>query len=202
VDLDRGESFGFLGFDFRRMRGLRGVWRAHYTPKLKKRTALLRKLKDVFRRHQSQPIDRVVSLINPAAVANQAKPLRRVTPSRRSKVCRSSRSWFTNRALAHVRTSDGPTSPTQRLFRAARSSPNLCARPSLTRSNRRGTDPYARWCGRGGAARHRSCANSGHVWTAWRTGQIDPQRPYELGTEPSNLSRRPFVNRARSSSKR
>ncbi len=40
-------------------------WRAHYTPKPKKRTALLRKLKDVFRRHQSQPIDRVVSLINP-----------------------------------------------------------------------------------------------------------------------------------------
>src|SRR5271166_81654 len=24
---------------------------------------------------------------------------------------------------------------------------------SLTRSNRRGTDPYARWCGRGGVAR-------------------------------------------------
>src|SRR5512135_375402 len=24
---------------------------------------------------------------------------------------------------------------------------------ALTRSNRRGTDPYARWCGRGGAAR-------------------------------------------------
>ena len=37
----------------------------HYTPKLKKRTALLRKLKDVFRRHQSQPVDRVVKLINP-----------------------------------------------------------------------------------------------------------------------------------------
>jgi hypothetical protein len=28
-----------------------------YTPKLKKRTALLRKLKDVFRRFQSQPVD-------------------------------------------------------------------------------------------------------------------------------------------------
>ena len=65
VDLRRGESFGFLGFDFRRVRSLRGVWRAHYTPKLKKRTALLRKLKDVFRRHQSQPVDRVVKLINP-----------------------------------------------------------------------------------------------------------------------------------------
>jgi len=65
VDLSRGESFGFLGFDFRRLRSLRGVWRAHYTPKLKKRTALLRKLKDVFRRFQSQPVDRVVQLINP-----------------------------------------------------------------------------------------------------------------------------------------
>src|SRR5215469_11964930 len=33
--------------------------------KLKKRTALLRKLKTVFRRYQSQPVDRVVQLINP-----------------------------------------------------------------------------------------------------------------------------------------
>jgi RNA-directed DNA polymerase len=65
VDLGRGESFGFLGFDFRRIRSRRGAWRANYTPKLKKRTALLRKLKDVFRRHQSQPVDRVVKLINP-----------------------------------------------------------------------------------------------------------------------------------------
>src|SRR5260221_270935 len=40
VDLERGENFGFLGFDFRYLRGLRGVMRPHYTPKLKKRTAL------------------------------------------------------------------------------------------------------------------------------------------------------------------
>ena len=65
VDLCRGDSFGFLGFDFRRIRSRRGAWRAHYTPKLKKRTALLRKLKEVFRRYQSQPVDRVVKLINP-----------------------------------------------------------------------------------------------------------------------------------------
>jgi RNA-directed DNA polymerase len=65
VDLGRGESFGFLGFDFRRVRSRRGAWRANYTPKLKKRTALLRKLKDVFRRHQSQSVSRVVQLINP-----------------------------------------------------------------------------------------------------------------------------------------
>jgi len=66
VDLGRGESFGFLGFDFRYIRSVhRGAWRPHYTPKLKKRTALLQGLKEVFRRHRSQPIERVISLINP-----------------------------------------------------------------------------------------------------------------------------------------
>jgi len=65
VDLGKGESFGFLGFEFRRIRSLRGVWRPEYVPKLKKRTALLQKLRDIFRRFQSQPADRVVELINP-----------------------------------------------------------------------------------------------------------------------------------------
>jgi RNA-directed DNA polymerase len=65
VDLGLGESFGFLGFDFRYLRSLRGAWRPHYTPKLKKRTALMRALKEVFRRHRSQPIERVINLINP-----------------------------------------------------------------------------------------------------------------------------------------
>ena len=65
VDLERGESFGFLGFDFRYLRSLRGVMRPHYTPKLKKRTALLRELKEVFRGHRSQPVEKVISLINP-----------------------------------------------------------------------------------------------------------------------------------------
>jgi len=65
VDLAKGESFGFLGFDFRRVRSLNGKWRAQYTPQLKKRTALLRKLKVVFRRYRSQPVERVVKHINP-----------------------------------------------------------------------------------------------------------------------------------------
>jgi RNA-directed DNA polymerase len=65
VDLAQGEQFSFLGFDFRRVRSRRGVWRAWYPPRLKKRTALLRKLKEIFRRYQSQPIDRVIALINP-----------------------------------------------------------------------------------------------------------------------------------------
>jgi RNA-directed DNA polymerase len=65
VDLGQGESFGFLGFDFRRVRSRRGKWRAHYTPKLKKRTELLRKLRAIFRTYRSQPIERVIGLINP-----------------------------------------------------------------------------------------------------------------------------------------
>lgn len=65
VELARGESFGFLGFEFRRVRARSGAWRPQYTPKLKKRTALLAKLKDVFRRFQSQPVSRVIELINP-----------------------------------------------------------------------------------------------------------------------------------------
>ena len=65
VDLARGETFSFLGFDFRRVKSRKGVWRPWYTPRQKKRTALLRKLKDIFRRYESQPVERVVDLINP-----------------------------------------------------------------------------------------------------------------------------------------
>ena len=65
VDLARGESFGFLGFDFRRVRSLQGKWRPQYTPKLKKRTALLHKLRAVFRRHRSRPVNGLLEIINP-----------------------------------------------------------------------------------------------------------------------------------------
>ena len=65
VDLGQGEAFGFLGFDFRRVRSLRGRWRPQYTPKLMQRTALLGKLKERFRRFDSQPVGRVIAEINP-----------------------------------------------------------------------------------------------------------------------------------------
>ena len=44
ADLAKGDSFGFLGFDFRRILSRQGAWRPNYTPKLKKRTALLGRL--------------------------------------------------------------------------------------------------------------------------------------------------------------
>lgn len=65
VDLGQGGSFGFLGFEFRRVRSRKGQWRPNYIPKAKKRTALLAKLRDIFRRFQSQRVGQVVVLINP-----------------------------------------------------------------------------------------------------------------------------------------
>ena len=65
VDLARGESFGFLGFDFRRIRSRSNRWMPLYVPQGKKRRALLRKLKETFRRFRSQPVSKVIEEINP-----------------------------------------------------------------------------------------------------------------------------------------
>src|SRR4029434_8195374 len=48
VDLRQGGGFGFLGFEFRRIRSRTGRWMPLRTPKGKKRTALLQKLKERF----------------------------------------------------------------------------------------------------------------------------------------------------------
>ena len=65
VDLSKGEKFSFLGFEFRRILSRNQKWRPHFAPKLKKRTALFAKLRDIFRRYTSQPIGRVIELVNP-----------------------------------------------------------------------------------------------------------------------------------------
>src|SRR6267142_5993808 len=65
VDLTQGERFGFLGFDFRRIRTRRDRWMPLRTPRVKKRTALLRTLKPIFRSHRSRPLSEVIAKINP-----------------------------------------------------------------------------------------------------------------------------------------
>ena len=65
VDLAKGESFTFLGFEFRRVKTRQGKWGVRYVPTMKARTKLLRRLKEVFRSYRSQPAERVVDLINP-----------------------------------------------------------------------------------------------------------------------------------------
>ncbi len=65
VNLAQGASFNFLGFAFRRVKTRQGVWGVLYAPTLKARTALLSKLRDVLGRFRSQPVDRLITLINP-----------------------------------------------------------------------------------------------------------------------------------------
>jgi RNA-directed DNA polymerase len=65
VDLKKGESFTFLGFEYRRVLSLQRKWRPYYAPKLKKRTALFEKLREIFRQHVSWPVETVIAKINP-----------------------------------------------------------------------------------------------------------------------------------------
>ena len=83
----------------------------------------------------------------------RSQALHGTAPPWRPPLPRRSRRRVTDGLLAHGGTRGGPTGPTQQTLRLARSPPPLSARQGLIRSNRRGTDPYARWCGRGGTAR-------------------------------------------------
>jgi len=65
VDMESGESFGFLGFDFRLVRRGSGSGYVLTTPQLKKRTQLLARLRTVFDSHRSQPVQGVIREINP-----------------------------------------------------------------------------------------------------------------------------------------
>ena len=65
IDLTKGGSFAFLGFEYRRVLGRNQKWRPQFVPKMKKRTALFAKLREVFRQHVSQPVGEVIEEINP-----------------------------------------------------------------------------------------------------------------------------------------
>ena len=57
VDLKKGESLTFLGFEYRRVLSLQRKWRPYYAPKLKKRTALFEMPREFFRQHVSWPVE-------------------------------------------------------------------------------------------------------------------------------------------------
>ncbi|MFP3021291.1 MAG: group II intron maturase-specific domain-containing protein, partial [Wolbachia sp.] len=65
IHLKKGETFSFLGFDFRKKITRQGKWRVQITPQMKTRTSLLQKLKKVFSNYKSQPIRIVIQIINP-----------------------------------------------------------------------------------------------------------------------------------------
>ncbi len=65
TDLTQGDTFSFLGFVYRRVKTVKGKFAVVIIPKIKARTTLLRKLKEIFVRFISQPVSRIIYLINP-----------------------------------------------------------------------------------------------------------------------------------------
>src|SRR5260370_28871131 len=65
VDLSKGGSFGFLGFEYRRIRSRKRKWRGQNEPKLKKPRGLPPKIQENFRRDRSEAAGGGYGLINP-----------------------------------------------------------------------------------------------------------------------------------------
>ena len=65
VDLTKGESFEFLGFEFRRVKSKNGKWRPNYKPRMKSRTKLTQRISDICRVNRSQPVAKLIGDINP-----------------------------------------------------------------------------------------------------------------------------------------
>lgn len=65
MNLAKGGAFGSLGFTFKRVRSRKGKWRPLTIPQIEKGAALIRKLKEVFRKLKSQPVQWVINRINP-----------------------------------------------------------------------------------------------------------------------------------------
>jgi len=66
IDLTNfGNSFSFLGFDFRKRKTLSGEDGVQTTPKTKSRVNLQRKLKGIFKAKRGRPIQEIVEEINP-----------------------------------------------------------------------------------------------------------------------------------------
>jgi RNA-directed DNA polymerase len=55
IDLRLRGSFAFLAVEYRRVLGRNQKWRPQFVPKMKERTALFAKLREVLRQHVSQP---------------------------------------------------------------------------------------------------------------------------------------------------
>jgi RNA-directed DNA polymerase len=64
VDMLKGEAFGFLGFDLRRVRKSKGGYFIRMTPKKKARKAVKAKIRETIRRGGSTPAKMLVSQIN------------------------------------------------------------------------------------------------------------------------------------------
>ena len=80
-----------------------------------------------------------------ASVADRAEPLCSATKSRRACVWVGGSGRLTHRGVAHVRSPGSPTGAAQCVLRLGRPSSLGWLFAGIIRSNRRGTDPYARF---------------------------------------------------------
>jgi len=65
LDLNKGDKFGFLGFEFKKIKTKTGKMGVLALPKKEARQKLKNKIKAVFKQHVSQPLTKVRDLINP-----------------------------------------------------------------------------------------------------------------------------------------
>lgn len=65
LNLDKGETFGFLGFDYRKIKTRTGKWGVLYQPKKQAKQKLKDRIKEVFKHNVSQPLTKIRDEINP-----------------------------------------------------------------------------------------------------------------------------------------
>ena len=65
LDLNKGERFGFLGFEFRKIKTKTGKMGVITLPKKEARQKLKDKVRLIFKQHVSQPLTKIRDLINP-----------------------------------------------------------------------------------------------------------------------------------------
>lgn len=129
---------------------------------------LLRLLPDPDRARKSRSVDPPQTAhVSLAAVAERTQSLQGAAPQRRSQVPRCGRCRLTDRALPYVRASGGRNGTAQPRLRRSRPAPPPCRPLKLNPIEPPCTDPYARWCGRGGAARRPPIPILGQQRRAW-----------------------------------
>lgn len=65
LNLDKGETFAFLGFTYRKAKMRSGKWGVLKEPKKQAKQKLKDKIKEVFKRNVSQPLTKIRDVINP-----------------------------------------------------------------------------------------------------------------------------------------
>ena len=88
VDVNKGESYDFLGFDFSKRLNRKGRLALLITPRMKSRTNLIANLRELFNSGISQPIIKLISQVNPILRGCGRTTLGLATPASVSATCK------------------------------------------------------------------------------------------------------------------